>query len=337
MGGAQPLAAVMAGAHCIAIECQESRIEKRLETRYLDRRATSVDEALDIIRAADAPISVGLLGNAAEILPEMVRRGIRPDALTDQTSAHDPVNGYLPIGWTVEQWVERRERDPRAVEHAARASMAVHVEAMLAFREMGVPTFDYGNNIRQVAKDEGVERAFDFPGFVPAYVGRCLPRHLPVTRALIGRSEDIYRTTKRWKGLIPDDPTSTLARHGARAHAFQGCRQICWVGPGKAGAARTQREVASASVKAPIVIGRTISTADGRKTMRERGDAGRPRRGVGRAAITPCSIRLRATGVACTMGARRQGYSSMQAWDLAAGSEAAGGGSTGAGDDPGRA
>src|SRR5687768_5913600 len=144
MGGAQPLAAVMAGAHCIAIECQDSRIEKRLETRYLDRRATSIDEALDIISMARQPTSVGLLGNAAEILPDMLRRGIRPDALTDQTSAHDPINGYLPIGWTVDQWIERRERDPRAVEHAARASMAVHVEAMLGFRQMGVPTFDYG-------------------------------------------------------------------------------------------------------------------------------------------------------------------------------------------------
>src|SRR5688500_3985845 len=150
MGGAQPLAAVMAGAHCIAIECQESRIEKRLETRYLDRRATSIDEALEIIGAATEPVSVGLLGNAAEILPEMVKRGIRPDALTDQTSAHDPVNGYLPIGWTVDKWIELRERDPKADETAARPSLAVHVDAMLAFPAVGVPTFDYGNNIRQV-------------------------------------------------------------------------------------------------------------------------------------------------------------------------------------------
>src|SRR5436309_3937360 len=140
MGGAQPLAAVMGGAHCIAIECQESRIEKRLETRYLDRRATTIDEALAMLRESPVPISVGLLGNAAEILPELVRRGIRPDALTDQTSAHDPVNGYLPIGWTVDRWIEMRERDPKAVEKAARASMAIHVEAMLAFRHMGVPT-----------------------------------------------------------------------------------------------------------------------------------------------------------------------------------------------------
>src|SRR5436305_14929661 len=142
MGGAQPLAAVMAGAHCLAVECQESRIEKRLETRYLDRRASSLDEALEIIRTAKAPISVGLLGNAAEILPEMVRRGIRPDAVTDQTSAHDPVNGYLPIGWTVEQWFERRKSDPNGTRDEAKKSMRVHVEAMLAFQKMGAPTFD---------------------------------------------------------------------------------------------------------------------------------------------------------------------------------------------------
>ena len=149
MGGAQPLAAVMAGAHCIAIEVQESRIEKRLETRYLDRRATSIDEALEIICAATEPTSVGLLGNAAELLPEMLKRGIRPDALTDQTSAHDPANGYCPAGWTVAKWQEMRERDPAAVAEAARQSMARHVEAMLDYRDMGVPTFDYGNNIRQ--------------------------------------------------------------------------------------------------------------------------------------------------------------------------------------------
>ncbi|HEU0099865.1 MAG TPA: urocanate hydratase, partial [Allosphingosinicella sp.] len=192
MGGAQPLAAVMAGAHCIAIECQESRIEKRLETRYLDRRASSIDEALEIVRTASEPTSVGLLGNAAEILPEMVRRGIRPDAVTDQTSAHDPVNGYLPIGWSVEKWVEMRERDPAAVETAARASMASHVEAMLAFRERGIPTFDYGNNIRQVAKIEGVTHAFDFPGFVPAYVRPLFCRGIGPFRwcALSGDPED---------------------------------------------------------------------------------------------------------------------------------------------------
>ena len=172
MGGAQPLAAVMAGAHCIAIECQESRIEKRLETRYVDKRATSIDEALDIIAKAEEPTSVGLLGNAAEILPEMLKRGIRPDALTDQTSAHDPANGYCPAGWSVAKWQEMRERDPAAVAAAAGKSIAVHVEAMLAFKDMGVPTFDYGNNIRQEAKDMGITRCVRFPGFVPAYVRR---------------------------------------------------------------------------------------------------------------------------------------------------------------------
>src|SRR5881227_3760772 len=170
MGGAQPLAAVMAGAHCIALEVQESRIEKRLETRYLDRRATSIDEALEIIRTATEPTSVGLLGNAVDLLPEMLARGIRPDALTDQTSAHDPANGYCPMGWSVAKWQEMRERDPGAVAEAARISIARHVEAMLSYKAMGVPTFDYGNNIRQEARDMGVTHAFDFPCFVPAYV-----------------------------------------------------------------------------------------------------------------------------------------------------------------------
>ncbi|MDB5723131.1 MAG: hutU [Alphaproteobacteria bacterium] len=262
MGGAQPLAAVMAGAHCLAIECQDSRIEKRLETRYLDRRATSLDEALDIIRNARAPISVGLLGNAAEILPEMVRRGIRPDAVTDQTSAHDPVNGYLPIGWSVEQWRDLRERDPKAVEDAARASMAIHVEAMLAFRDRGIPTFDYGNNIRQVALDEGVNRAFDFPGFVPAYVRPLFCRGIGPFRwvALSGDPEDIYRTDARVKALIPDDPHLHRWLDMARDRiAFQGLpARICWVGLGqrdRLGLAFNEM-VASGELKAPIVIGR---------------------------------------------------------------------------------
>ena len=262
MGGAQPLAAVMAGAHCLAIECQESRIEKRLETRYLDRRATSLDEALDIIRAADTPVSVGLLGNAAEILPEMIRRGIRPDAVTDQTSAHDPVNGYLPAGWTVEQWIETRERDPQAVEAAARASMAKHVEAMLAFRAMGIPVFDYGNNIRQVARDEGVAHAFDFPGFVPAYVRPLFCRGIGPFRwvALSGDPEDIYRTDAKVKELIPDDAHLHRWLDMARERiAFQGLpARICWVGLGqrhRLGLAFNEM-VASGELKAPIVIGR---------------------------------------------------------------------------------
>ncbi|TFI58937.1 urocanate hydratase [Sphingomonas parva] len=262
MGGAQPLAAVMAGAHCVAIECQESRIEKRLETRYLDRRATSLDEALDIIRNAAEPTSVGLLGNAAEILPEMVRRGIRPDAVTDQTSAHDPVNGYLPAGWSVDTWIDMRERDPQAVEAAARASMAVHVEAMLAFREQGIPTFDYGNNIRQVAKDEGVEHAFDYPGFVPAYVRPLFCRGVGPFRwvALSGDPEDIYRTDQKVKELIPDDPHLHRWLDMARERiAFQGLpARICWVGLGqrhRLGMAFNEM-VARGELKAPIVIGR---------------------------------------------------------------------------------
>src|SRR3954462_11358652 len=208
MGGAQPLAAVMAGAHCIAIEVQESRIEKRLETRYLDRRATSIDEALEIIGAATEPTSVGLLGNAAEILPQMLDRGIRPDALTDQTSAHDPANGYCPAGWSVSKWQEMRERDPAAVAQAARISIARHVEAMLSFKDLGVPTFDYGNNIRQEAKDMGVTQAFDFPGFVPAYVRPLFCRGIGPFRwaALSGDPEDIYKTDAKVKALIPDDP-----------------------------------------------------------------------------------------------------------------------------------
>jgi urocanate hydratase len=262
MGGAQPLAAVMAGAHCLAIECQESRIEKRLETRYLDRRAASLDEALEIIRTAEEPISVGLLGNAAEILPEMVRRGIKPDAVTDQTSAHDPVNGYLPIGWTVEEWVRERERDPAKVEAAARASMAVHVEAMLAFKAMGVPTFDYGNNIRQVAADAGVTHAFDFPGFVPAYVRPLFCRGIGPFRwvALSGDPEDIYKTDAKVKEMIPDDPHLHRWLDMARERmAFQGLpARICWVGLGqrhRLGVAFNEM-VARGELRAPIVIGR---------------------------------------------------------------------------------
>ena len=262
MGGAQPLAAVMAGAHCIAIEVQESRIEKRLETRYLDRRATSIDEALEIIRAADEPTSVGLLGNAAEIIPDMLARGIRPDALTDQTSAHDPANGYCPAGWSVAKWQEMRERDPAAVAHAARISIARHVEAMLSFKDMGVPTFDYGNNIRQEAKDTGVTHAFDFPGFVPAYVRPLFCRGIGPFRwaALSGDPEDIYRTDQRVKELIPDDPHLHRWLDMARERiAFQGLpARICWVGLGqrhRLGLAFNEM-VRNGEVSAPIVIGR---------------------------------------------------------------------------------
>ena len=262
MGGAQPLAAVMAGAHCIAIEVQESRIEKRLETRYLDRRASSIGEALEIIRTASEPTSVGLLGNAAEMLPEMLKRGIRPDALTDQTSAHDPANGYCPAGWTVAKWQEMRERDAEAVVKAARESMARHVEAMLAFKDMGVPTFDYGNNIRQEAKDMGVTHAFDFPGFVPAYVRPLFCRGIGPFRwaALSGDPEDIYRTDQRVKELIPDDPHLHRWLDMARERiAFQGLpARICWVGLGqrhRLGLAFNEM-VRNGEVAAPIVIGR---------------------------------------------------------------------------------
>jgi urocanate hydratase len=262
MGGAQPLAAVMAGAHCIAIEVQESRIEKRLETRYLDRRAGTIDEALEIIRTASEPTSVGLLGNAAEILPEMLARGIRPDALTDQTSAHDPANGYCPAGWSVAKWQEMRERDPAAVAEAARISIARHVEAMLSYRDMGVPTFDYGNNIRQEAKDMGVTHAFDFPGFVPAYVRPLFCRGIGPFRwaALSGDPEDIYKTDQQVKELIPDDPHLHRWLDMARERiAFQGLpARICWVGLGqrhRLGLAFNEM-VRSGEVSAPIVIGR---------------------------------------------------------------------------------
>ncbi|HYC14284.1 MAG TPA: urocanate hydratase, partial [Stellaceae bacterium] len=198
MGGAQPLAASMAGASLLAVECQPSRIEMRLKTRYLDRRAESLDEALAMISAAAKarkPVSVGLLGNAADIFPELVRRGVRPDVVTDQTSAHDPVNGYLPAGWSIAEWEERRARDPKGVAEAAKRSMAEQVKAMLAFHAMGVPTLDYGNNIRQMARDMGVEHAFDFPGFVPAYIRPLFCRGIGPFRwvALSGDPEDIYR------------------------------------------------------------------------------------------------------------------------------------------------
>ncbi|HRQ64774.1 MAG TPA: urocanate hydratase, partial [Xanthomonadaceae bacterium] len=204
MGGAQPLAASLAGACSLNIECQQSRIDFRLKTRYVDEQADDLDDALARIRgyaAAGEARSIALLGNAAEILPEMVRRGVRPDAVTDQTSAHDPVNGYLPIGWTVEQWFELRQSNPAGTAKAAKQSMRAHVEAMLAFHDMGVPTFDYGNNIRQMAKDEGCDRAFDFPGFVPAFVRPLFCRGIGPFRwvALSGDPEDIYRTDARVK------------------------------------------------------------------------------------------------------------------------------------------
>ena len=265
MGGAQPLAATMAGASLLAIECQADRIEKRLETGYLDRRADSLDDALAIIEDAverRAAVSVGLLGNAADILPEMVRRGVRPDALTDQTSAHDPANGYLPAGWTVEEWLERRRSDPDAVAEAATESMAVHVRAMLEYHAQGVPTFDYGNNLRQVAHDAGVKNAFDFPGFVPAYVRPLFCRGVGPFRwaALSGDPEDIYKTDAKVKELIPDDPhLHRWLDSAAERIQFQGLpARICWVGLGqrdRLGVAFNDM-VRSGELSAPVVIGR---------------------------------------------------------------------------------
>lgn len=262
MGGAQPLAATMAGASCLAVECQPSRIEMRLKTRYLDRAANSIDEALEIIRTSDHPVSVGLLGNAAEILPELVRRGIRPDIVTDQTSAHDPVNGYLPAGWTLDEWFTKRETAPHEVEKAARASMATHVRAMLAFHEMGIPTLDYGNNIRQVAKDEGVENAFAFPGFVPAYIRPLFCRGIGPFRwaALSGNPEDIWKTDAKVKELLPDNHHLHNWLDMAKERiAFQGLpARICWVGLGDRHrlALAFNEMVANGELEAPIVIGR---------------------------------------------------------------------------------
>ncbi|MFN2260098.1 MAG: urocanate hydratase [Parasphingopyxis sp.] len=265
MGGAQPLAATMAGASCLAVECQPSRIEMRLKTGYLDRQADNLDQALAIIEKACAKgeaVSVGLLGNAAAVYPELVKRGVRPDVVTDQTSAHDPVNGYLPLGWSLEEWREKRESDPKSVEKAARASMAIHVRAMLDFHHAGVPTLDYGNNIRQVAKDEGVADAFDFPGFVPAYIRPLFCRGIGPFRwaALSGDPEDIYRTDAKVKELMPDDDHLhtwlDMARERIR---FQGLpARICWVGLGdrhRLGLAFNEM-VASGELKAPVVIGR---------------------------------------------------------------------------------
>jgi urocanate hydratase len=265
MGGAQPLAATMAGASMIAVECKPSSIEFRLRTRYLDEKADSIDEALRIVEAAHAKgkaVSVGVLGNAAEIFPDMVRRGIRPDVVTDQTSAHDPLNGYLPAGWTLEEWEERKERDPAGTIQAAKRSMAEHVKAMLDFQRMGVPTLDYGNNIRQMAKDMGVENAFDFPGFVPAYIRPLFCRGIGPFRwaALSGDPEDIYKTDAKVKELMPNDAHLHNWLDMARERIqFQGLpARICWVGLGdrhRLGLAFNEM-VAKGELKAPVVIGR---------------------------------------------------------------------------------
>ena len=265
MGGAQPLAATMAGASMLAIECRPERIAKRLQTRYLDVEAKNLDEALEMLERAKREgraISVGLLANACDVLPELLRRGVKPDAVTDQTSAHDPVNGYLPRGWSLEKWDRMRVENPQVVAKEARASMALHIQAMLEFHRAGIPTFDYGNNLRQVAFDEGVKDAFAFPGFVPAYIRPLFCRGVGPFRwaALSGDPEDIYRTDAKVKELLPDDKHLHHWMDMARERIqFQGLpARICWVGLGdrhRLGLAFNEM-VAKGELKAPIVIGR---------------------------------------------------------------------------------
>ncbi len=268
MGGAQPLAAVMAGACCLAVECDETRADFRLRTRYVDEKTHSLDEALAMIdrwtKAGEAK-SVALIGNAADVFPELVRRaqagGLRPDIVTDQTSAHDPVHGYLPQGWTVAEWRARQESDPKAVEAAARASMRLQVEAMVAFHDAGIPTVDYGNNIRQVALEQGFERAFAFPGFVPAYIRPLFCRGVGPFRwaALSGDPEDIYKTDQKVKELVEDPHLHNWLDMARDRISFQGLpARICWVGLGvrdKLGLAFNEM-VRKGELKAPIVIGR---------------------------------------------------------------------------------
>jgi urocanate hydratase len=265
MGGAQTLAATMAGASCLAIECQIGSIEMRLRTGYVDVQAKDLDDALAIIQKScreKKPVSVALLGNAAEILPELLARNIRPDCVTDQTSAHDPINGYLPAGWTVAEWRAKRETDPASVAAAAKQSMAKHVEAMLEFWQRGIPVVDYGNNIRQVALDQGVANAFDFPGFVPAYIRPLFCRGIGPFRwaALSGDPEDIYKTDAKVKEILPDNKhLHNWLDMARRKIKFQGLpARICWVGLGdrdRLGLAFNEM-VASGELSAPIVIGR---------------------------------------------------------------------------------
>lgn len=265
MGGAQPLAAVMASACCLAVECDETRADFRLRTRYVDEKTHSLDEALAKIdewtKAGEAK-SIALIGNAAEIFPELVKRGVRPDIVTDQTSAHDPVHGYLPIGWTVAEWRAKQESDPKAVAKAARASMKVQVQAMLDFWNAGIPTVDYGNNIRQMALEEGLENAFDFPGFVPAYIRPLFCRGIGPFRwaALSGDPEDIAKTDAKVKELLPDNKHLHNWLDMAKERIeFQGLpARICWVGLGdrhRLGLAFNEM-VRNGELKAPVVIGR---------------------------------------------------------------------------------
>ena len=281
MGGAQPLAAKMAGASLLAIECQTDRIEKRIASGYLDTRADTVDEALSLIEEsvrARTPRSVGLLGNAAEILPELLARGVRPDALTDQTSAHDPANGYLPAGWSVEEWHARRASDPDAVAAAAVRSIADHVRAMLGFHDAGVPTFDYGNNIRQEALGGGVDRAFDFPGFVPAYIR---PSFAGGSDRFAGRRfREIPKTstapTPGSRNSSPTIPISTIGwiRLG-RTSSFRGSRRASagwdW-GNATDSASRSTRWSARENSKPPSSSAAITSTVD-----RSRAPTAKPR------------------------------------------------------------
>ena len=265
MGGAQTLAATMAGASCLAVECRPSSIEFRLRTGYVDVQAKDLDDALAILAKAGVEkkaVSVALLGNAADVFPEIYRRGVRPDCVTDQTSAHDPVHGYLPKGWTLAEWEAKQASDPKAVTAAAKQSMAVHVRAMLDFHKAGVPTVDYGNNIRQMALEEGVADAFAFPGFVPAYIRPLFCRGVGPFRwaALSGDPEDIYRTDAKVKELLPNNKHlhNWLDMAQKRIH-FQGLpARICWVGLGdrhRLGLAFNEM-VRNGELKAPIVIGR---------------------------------------------------------------------------------
>jgi len=265
MGGAQPLAATMAGYCILCIECDETRLDFRLRTRYLDKKANNLDQALQMIDEACAKgeaLSVGLVGNGAEILPELLKRGIKPDMVTDQTSAHDPVNGYLPIGWSMDQWDKTRISDPELVATEAKKSMALHVKAMLEFHRQGIPTIDYGNNIRQEALNLGVTDAFDFPGFVPAYIRPLFCKGVGPFRwvALSGDPEDIYKTDAKVKELIPDDAhLHNWLDMAQEKISFQGLpARICWVGLGdrdRLGLAFNEM-VKSGELKAPVVIGR---------------------------------------------------------------------------------
>ena len=265
MGGAQPLAATMAGASLLAIECDQDRIQKRLRTGYLDKTTDNLDEALEMIQSSidnKDPISVGLLGNVVDILPKMIEMKVKPDIVTDQTSAHDPVNGYLPSGWSIDEWDKKRKSHPEIVAKYAKESMAKHVEAMLAFHDQGIPTVDYGNNLRQMAFDQGVSAAFSFPGFVPAYVRPLFCRGIGPFRwvALSGDPEDIYKTDAKVKELMPND--SHLHRWLDAAQKkikFQGLpARICWLGLGDRDrmALAFNEMVRKGELSAPIVIGR---------------------------------------------------------------------------------